>query len=506
MADYFLIGGKDDDLKSNYLENVLVNLTRKINPTILFFSTASLDKESSINHFIHTFDNILVDIKVVTLYKRNYSYEELDELFLKSDVIYFGGGNTSKLYQKLIENQVDKLLVKYSKTNKIYAGISAGAIIYTLSGMGDSYSYLSGNNIINYQMINGLSLINIKFCPHYQKKDLYIFNDETKDCVLSVACEDDTAVLIRNNQIVEVYKANPKHSVYKFVYGLMEPLYESFKIHSLGPLNTYSYFACLKYENKKNIYNPIILSDTIRKSVESLKDDDLAIIPIENSLDGYLGETLDLLYKYDLEIIEDLNLHISFSLVSNSNISDIKKIYVQFKAKGQCLNYLETLNKPLVITDSNIESLNLCLNDQFSAAIVPNHILDSYNFKYVKENVCDKTNNYTRFIVVRKRKDKINYDTLTSVKASLLLMPSSDRSGILYDMLKMFYDHKINLNAIISRPTKEGLGKYYFYVEFSDQIKNLGNIIKVLLNKSTNDDFKIKCLGIYPKEGDEKLC
>ena len=503
MADYFLLGGKDDDLKSNYLENVLVTLTKKINPTILYFSTASLDKDSSINHFIHTFDNILVNIKVVTLWKRDYSFNELDALFDLADIIYFGGGNTLKLKEKLIQNKIVDLLIKYSNSNKIYAGISAGAIIYTLEGMGDSYSYLNGLDVVNYKMVKGLSLLDIKFCPHYQKKDLYIFNDETKDTRLSLALEDDTAVLISNNQIKEVYKANHKHSVYKFEHGVMSPLYESFKIHSLGPLNTYSYFACLKYETKKDIKNSIVLSDTIRKSVESIKNDDLAIIPIENSLDGYLGETLDLLYQYDLEIIEDLNLQISFSLVSNVDIKDVKKIYVQFKAKGQCLNYLESLNKNLVITDSNIESLNLALCDLNSAAIVPNHILDSYKFKYVKKNVCDKTNNFTRFIVVRKRKETWNYESYNLVKASLLLMPSSDRSGVLYEMLKMFYDHKINLNAIISRPTKEGLGKYYFYVEFSDQIKNLGNIINVLLNKSTNNDFNIKCLGIYPKEGEE---
>ena len=164
MADYFLLGGKDDDLKSNYLENVLVTLTKKINPTILYFSTASLDKDSSINHFIHTFDNILVNIKVVTLWKRDYSFNELDALFELADIIYFGGGNTLKLKEKLIQNKIVDLLIKYSNSNKIYAGISAGAIIYTLEGMGDSYSYLNGLDVVNYKMVKGLSLLDIKFC------------------------------------------------------------------------------------------------------------------------------------------------------------------------------------------------------------------------------------------------------------------------------------------------------------------------------------------------------
>ncbi len=504
MAHYFLIGGKDDDLKSNYLETLIVTLSRKVNPTILYFPTAMSDKDSSINHFIKSFEGLLTNIITVKLFSQKYTFEDLDELFKQADVVYFGGGNTNVLYQKLKEFNIDQLLIKYKSSNKLFAGISAGAIIYTTKGMGDSYSYLNGDTVCNYQMVDGFSLLNLYFCPHYQKKDLYIFNDEAKETNLAYALEDDTAILLDSDSaILAAYKANNKHSIYRFLNGVMAPLYESFRIHVLGPINTYSYFASLKYEESENLYNGLSFSNTIRQSIENIKENDLAIVPIENSLDGYLGETLDLVYQHDLEIIKDLNLEISFSLVSNTSIKDIKKIYVQFKAKGQCLNYLEKLNKPLVITDSNIESLNLCLKDKDSAAIVPNHVLSSYNFLHVEKNVCDKTNNYTRFIVLRKRKDNNNYEKFNYVRASLLLMPSSDRSGVLYDMLKLFYDHNINLNAIMSRPTKEGLGKYYFYVEFSDQIKNLGNIIKVLMTQSTTNDFKIKCLGIYPKEGDD---
>ena len=279
----------------------------------------------------------------------------------------------------------------------------------------------------------------------------------------------------------------------------MEKISELSKIHVLG-LNTYSYFAALKHRTLNNIYNPIVEHSSIRKVVESIKNCDFAIVPIENSLDGYVSETLDLLYEFDLEIINELKLKISFSLVSYTSIENIEKVYVQFKAKGQCVNYLDNLNKPLIETDSNIESLNL-LNETKNnfAAIVPTYMTLSDNFNTKVIDVCDKTNNYTRFVVLKKTTNETKQE-LNKEACSFILIPSVDEVGILYSMLKMFNDYKINLNAIMSRPTKEGLGKYYFYVEFS--LNNTGNLKEMLDNYTLSKKYIIKNLGEYSKEGD----
>ena len=499
MVKFYLVGGKYDDLKSNYLEKNLISLTAKLNPKILFFPTAMLDSDNTINHFIKTFDNLLVDIKTIRLFKEEYSLEELDTFFKSSDIIYFSGGNTNILVNKLKEVGIDKLLYKYIDSDKIYAGISAGVILYTKSGMGDSYSYLDHGKVYNYKMVKGLSLLDIYICPHYQKNDLYIFNDEISDKTLAYGIEDDTALLIDNSN-VSIYKANKRHSVYEFRYGKMKALYEDYKIHLLGPINTYSYLAGLEYIKKMKLNNPIIYHSTIRKIIENMDESDLAILPLENALDGYLGETLDLLFENNLEIIYDFNVRISFSLASFTNLEKINKIYVQFKAKGQCLNYLESLGKKLIETESNIESLNLLLENKANyAAIIPNHMIDKYDFKTVVTNVCDKTNNYTRFVVLRRKTKVIN--KLDKFNCSLLLIPTCDKTGLLYRMLKIFSDYKINLNSIMSRPTKEGLGKYYFYVEFSDTKDNLDNILRLIKETEDRNDFKIKNLGIYPKEG-----
>ena len=497
MVKYFLVGGKTDDLKSNYIEKQLLSLVNSAQVNILYFPTAMKDSQKSINHFINTFSSLQVRITVCELFNKVYSKEELDTMFQEADIIYVGGGDTRVLVEKFKEQGIDKLLIKYKDSNKIYAGISAGAILYTKSGMGDSDTYVDHNRTYNFKMVEGLGLIDLYVCPHYNKEDLYIFNDEIKDKPLSLALEDDTAVLIEESNI-HSYIANTRHSVYKFEYGLMSKISEEAKIHVLG-LNTYSYFAALKHRINNNIYNPIVDHSTIRKVIESVKGNDYAIVPIENSLDGYVSETLDLLYENDLEIINELNLKISFSLVSNVNVDKISKIYVQFKARGQCLNYLSSIDKPFIETDSNIESLNLLLKNKGDlAAIVPTYLVSNFKFNTLVNDVCDKTNNYTRFVVLRnKNKESVNINS--KCHSSFLLIPSKDESGILYSMLKMFNDYKINLNAIMSRPTKEGLGKYYFYVEFSLNDTNLLN--KMLENYTQREDYVIKNLGVYTKEG-----
>jgi len=224
MARYYLIGGKDDDLKSNFIESQLVNLIKKEKPYMLYFSTGMKDDLRSINHFLSTFEGLNINIKVIKLIKENVDIDKLDEEFNKADIVYIGGGNTDFINKTFKNLSIDKLFFKYSDCNKVYAGISAGAIMYCNSGMGDSYSYKDHDRIYNFKMVNGLGLLDTYVCPHYQKDDLYIYNDEIKDKDIAYALEDDTALLLDNDNKI-VYKANKRHSVYQFKKGLMESLY-----------------------------------------------------------------------------------------------------------------------------------------------------------------------------------------------------------------------------------------------------------------------------------------
>lgn len=269
------------------------------------------------------------------------------------------------------------------------------------------------------------------------------------------------------------------------------------KIAVLGPRGTFSELACNKYCRYNNIKAEYQFYPSVMKVAHAINDNDLCILPLENTLDGFLQETIDVMLQNDYQIITDLKIPVDFSFVGNSkDISNIKKVYVQFKAKGQCLDFLTKYDFKIIQTDSNIESLDLCLAaDETAGAIIPFHKGHDYDFPLLVEGVTDKKNNFTRFIVIDKNKTK----PLVSkhFKCCLCVYALIDKPGILFNLLKNFNDEKINLGVIMSRPTKEEIGKYNFYIEClgnENDLDNLNNVIKVL---NGSIEYKTKILGIY---------
>lgn len=253
----------------------------------------------------------------------------------------------------------------------------------------------------------------------------------------------------------------------------------------LGPKGTFSNIA---FDNYKNNDDEVKFYDTIGNTFLGINECDRIIVPVENALDGYIGQSLDSIMDLNLKIVDEIYVPVEFSLLANCKMEEIEKVYVQFKAKGQCLNILSKLNKPLVITDSNIESLNL-LNEsnEHVAAIVPKHSYkDGYPFSIL--DVTDMKNNVTRFFVL----DKKGRDISGVQKIFLCIKTLVDRPGLLYEILKYFKNENINLNAILSRPTKKEMGRYNFFIEITVNDKK---IVENLISKI--DIAQIILLGSY---------
>ena len=176
------------------------------------------------------------------------------------------------------------------------------------------------------------------------------------------------------------------------------------KLITLGsPLN-YSGLATNLFIKQLNLDVDVVFEPSIDSAFKALKGADYLVLPIENAIDGYIQRSLDLLYKYDYYITHMLSLTVDFSLVSNeTSLDHIHTIYVQFKAKNQCLDFLETLpHVKYIITDSNTESLELHLNKSAgSAAIIPKHLIDK-PFLLTIHNVHDQMLNHTRFALIEK--------------------------------------------------------------------------------------------------------
>ena len=272
------------------------------------------------------------------------------------------------------------------------------------------------------------------------------------------------------------------------------------KVSILGPKGTFVDIALSLYLQKNNLFLEKNYFSSIDESIKALDDSSFSysLIPLENSLDGYVQRSLDLLLEDNLNILDEITLPIHYKLVSSCPIEQIKKIYVQFKAHGQCLKLLSSFKDVEIIqTQSNTLSFELFKKDEYlSSAIVPIH-LDVDKYQVIKENVEDFKENFTRFVLVSKT-DSFSKSSLSNeIKASISICPNNDRSGMLFDILKEFKDKDLNLCSIVSRPTKKMLGTYNFFIEISSNIDKLEDIFQVIA--TLNKEYDVRLLGIVNK-------
>ncbi|MBS3096313.1 prephenate dehydratase [Candidatus Woesearchaeota archaeon] len=267
------------------------------------------------------------------------------------------------------------------------------------------------------------------------------------------------------------------------------------KIATLGPEGTFSHEAAMKYGRNASI----IFTDTIRDVFEAVSKNkaDCGIAPIENSIAGTVGQTLDCLVEFGLKIKAEEILPISHNLVGFGNINGIKRLYSHPQAYEQCELFIKKyLPKAETIqTSSNGKSAEIISKskNKNEASIIPKIAVGIYGLKVLKKDVQDNRFNVTRFFVIAKNDSKkTGYD-----RTSIALYPQVDRPGLLYEMLGEFAKRKINLTKIESRPSKGKLGDYIFYIDFEGHKseKHIGEA----LNQLEKSAF-VTVLGSYRRK------
>ena len=268
------------------------------------------------------------------------------------------------------------------------------------------------------------------------------------------------------------------------------------KIAVLGPKGTYSDVAKENYLKNTNEEFETVYYPSIIKAINAIDDNTIAIVPFENSLDGFILESLDKMISNKLNVLSQIKLSIDFAFVANvADINDVKEVYCQFKSYGQCLDFITAQNFSVIKTESNIESLVRFKEAKAGyGAIIPMHALTE-EYPLVIKHISDSKNNETRFFVLNN-KGEFNIDYKNDVDASVVITSILDRPGILFDILKRFHDESINLKSILSRPDKTGMGNYNFYIECSLG-KNVNRFNKLLHNFVKENEYKVTLLGIY---------
>ncbi|MBN1766591.1 MAG: DUF362 domain-containing protein, partial [Sedimentisphaerales bacterium] len=269
-------------------------------------------------------------------------------------------------------------------------------------------------------------------------------------------------------------------------------------IAALGPESTFSALAARIYAEEIGGSHTAKLYPTIGKVFAAVGPDcEYGLFPIETMTEGYVSIVLDLLVHSRFNIVHEMLLPVQFSLVANClEIEEIKKIYAQFVTQGQCEIFLDSLsNTDVVTTQSNgisLEQVRKGIRNE--AALVPFFSVKEGDFPLIIENINDYSNNQTRFIVIHK--EPAVYLPSRTYKTSLLIFESVDKPGVLSSILTAFSSRQINMVSIMSRPTKEMLGRYHFFIDIEGHIQE--DHIRAALQEIEKEN-SVKMLGSYPK-------
>ena len=278
------------------------------------------------------------------------------------------------------------------------------------------------------------------------------------------------------------------------------------EIYFLGPKTSYSDFAKEQFIKTFNINNyqekPMRTITAVISEINNWKNsNNLAVLPIENSIEGIVKETIDNLTRIkdsNIKILGETVVAIEHCLITYAkDFSQIKKIISHPQALSQCYDYIYSKFQDNVILESESSTANavksLTENNPEIAAIGNKFSADFFNKPMLDININDEKFNQTRFILlgVPKKINKTNNDKTS------ITFPTENKSGALCDILTILKENNINMTYISSRPSRKSLGEYNFYVDFDGHV--LDETISKAMFELLQHVKTFKHLGSYPK-------
>jgi len=272
--------------------------------------------------------------------------------------------------------------------------------------------------------------------------------------------------------------------------ALEKPLSVAF----LGPRATFTHQACLKHFGESAQFVAQINLSEVFEAVERNMSD-FGVVPIENSSEGIVSNTLDMFVDYNLLICGEILVEVDQDLLSDSGDPDrVKKVYSHPHAIAQCRGWLERnlRHVPVFDVESTARAAEMAAVDPSAAAIAGEAAARIYGLKTIRKRIQDNTNNFTRFIILGKRASARTGDDKTSI-----LFSARDEVGALHLMLEPFAKYDVNLTKIESRPVKKKAWEYLFFLDMT------GHLADDAVSKALNDlkmrAQYLKILGSYPR-------
>jgi chorismate mutase/prephenate dehydratase len=291
--------------------------------------------------------------------------------------------------------------------------------------------------------------------------------------------------------------------VFRAVMSNCRALEKELSIAFLGPLGTYSEEAALKQFGQGRSAVVCGTIDEVFRTVEAGQAD-YGVVPVENSTEGAVGRTLDLLLSTSLKLCAEVMLPIHHCLVSFDNtIERIRAVYSHAQSLAQCHEWINK-NLPSAICESKVSnaeavkliaeaynSMDPTLQKLGTAAIASRRAAELYGAFVLAENIEDDPNNTTRFLVLGKQ------DVAPSGKdKTSLVMATQNKPGAMVGLLEPLAKHGVSMTKFESRPSRQGLWDYVFFVDVEGHETDAS--VKAALYDLRQRASWLKVLGSYP--------
>ena len=304
----------------------------------------------------------------------------------------------------------------------------------------------------------------------------------------------------RENDVLKRLKALNKgpiqneaiEAIYREIMSAALALEKPFHIAALGRKGAYTYSAAQKIFGQQVTYDSCKDIPEVFQRVE-MGECDYGVLPIENSTEGMVTPTMDLLVNSELKICRQFMMQIKHNLLSMTTKDKIRKIYSNPQVFNQCRHWLSQNlpNVGLIELASTTEAAERASREKYSAALASTVAAQVYGLKILVPGLSDLAHNTTRFCVIGTIGSPPTGHDRTSLVFSI-----KDKVGALHAMLTPFMKNKINLTKIESRPSKKKAWDYYFFVDCEGHQSD-PRVARALAQLEGMCKF-LKILGSYP--------
>jgi chorismate mutase/prephenate dehydratase len=286
---------------------------------------------------------------------------------------------------------------------------------------------------------------------------------------------------------------NTIERLFREIMSACRDLEQHLRIAYLGPEGTFSQAAVYKHFGHAIGDIPCTTIDEAFRAVETGKAD-YCVVPVENSTEGSVSRTLDLIVGSPLKVCGEVYLPVHQHLLRKiEGLHGISKVYSHAQSLGQCQHWLNQ-NLPgveRISVPSNSEAARLASLEDSAVAIAGETAAEIYGLKLISRRIEDEPNNTTRFLVLSQEEASPSGRDKTSLVLSI-----PNRPGALVDLLKPFSEAGVSLTKLESRPARQGNWEYLFFVDCEGHRQD--DKVVAVLAKVSSEAAMLKVLGSYP--------